>query len=217
MTSGWRIFSSVFAMGEMSEMGRYDVPKSGSLLGLCMGAMFESFHMCGMVFVLSASEYSAVRYAIARGPRCLRCRMFMPSGPVELLVLLLCMACDACCGVIVMCSDCRLRMRLVMVLFVLRVRCGIVFVNCLLNAFALSECVTHALLLMSIVRLGCAGGCLPASLCTVRHSMCVLVRWSHDPSMCVFHVSALCCVMSVRSLLLSAGRSGWRGSCVLIV
>lgn len=32
---------------------------------------------------------NSMRYCMARGPRCFRCRMFMLSGPVELFVLAL--------------------------------------------------------------------------------------------------------------------------------
>ncbi len=51
---GRTIFSSVFAIGDKSEIGLYEEPKSGSLLGLRIGIILESFQMCGMVLLLSA-------------------------------------------------------------------------------------------------------------------------------------------------------------------
>ena len=47
-------FSSVFAMGDRSAIGRYDVPIEVSLFGLGMGIILAVFHELGMVFVLSA-------------------------------------------------------------------------------------------------------------------------------------------------------------------
>ena len=85
---GSMIFSRSLEMGDMREMGLYEVPMFGSLLGLRMGMMFANFHMCGMVFVFSARVNVCVRYRSASGPRCFRCRMLILSGPVELLFLL---------------------------------------------------------------------------------------------------------------------------------
>ena len=58
---GSMIFSSVFAIGEMSEMGRYEVPRFKSLFGFGIGIVFALFHMCGMVFLLRAVLYIFVR------------------------------------------------------------------------------------------------------------------------------------------------------------
>jgi len=38
-------FSSVLAIGESSEMGRYEDPMFGSLFGLGMGMTLASFHL----------------------------------------------------------------------------------------------------------------------------------------------------------------------------
>ena len=51
---GRMIFSSVFAIGDRSAMGRYELPIDVSLLGLGMGIVFACFQMLGIVFVLSA-------------------------------------------------------------------------------------------------------------------------------------------------------------------
>lgn len=40
---GRRVFSSVLAMGERRDIGRYDVPIPGSLFGLGMGIILASF------------------------------------------------------------------------------------------------------------------------------------------------------------------------------
>ena len=45
-------FSSVFAMGESSAMGLYNVPRVVSLPGLGIGIILAIFHACGIVFVL---------------------------------------------------------------------------------------------------------------------------------------------------------------------
>ena len=39
------IFSSVLAMGDSSEMGRYEVPSEESLLGFCIGMILANFHV----------------------------------------------------------------------------------------------------------------------------------------------------------------------------
>lgn len=82
---GRMIFSSVLAMGERSAMGLYEEPIAESFPGLGMGMIFASFHMVGMVLVLSEVLKMFVRNVIAWWPRCFRCFMLMLSGPVELL------------------------------------------------------------------------------------------------------------------------------------
>jgi len=82
---GKTIFSRILAIGERSEIGLYEEPIPGSLLGLRIGTILASFQMCGMVLLLSALVRSCLRYSMAIGPRCLRCFMLMLSGPVELL------------------------------------------------------------------------------------------------------------------------------------
>jgi hypothetical protein len=41
-------------MGERSEMGRYEVPTHGSLLGLGIGMILASFQICGVTLEFSA-------------------------------------------------------------------------------------------------------------------------------------------------------------------
>ena len=71
-----------------------------SLLGLGIGITFASFQVCGIVFVLSAMLKMFVRNVSAKVPKCLRCLMFMLSGPVELLFLECLMASSVCVSVI---------------------------------------------------------------------------------------------------------------------
>ena len=49
-----RLFSIVFLITEMRDIGVYEVPLSMSLLGFGMGAMLATFHMCGIMLVLRA-------------------------------------------------------------------------------------------------------------------------------------------------------------------
>ena len=49
---GSMTFSSVLAMGERRDMGLYEVPMDGSLLGLGIGIIFASFQMWGIWFEL---------------------------------------------------------------------------------------------------------------------------------------------------------------------
>ena len=70
-------------------------------------------------------------------------------------------------------------------LFVLLVVCLMMFVNCLLNAFAICLCVVAVLLLKEIVLLWVWVGFLISSPCMVLHSVCVLFR-------CSFHMFVLC-------------------------
>ena len=49
-TLGSMIFSSVFAIGDRSEIGLYDVPMFGSLFGLGIGTILASFQIWGMIF-----------------------------------------------------------------------------------------------------------------------------------------------------------------------
>ena len=149
--SGNIIFSSVLAMGESSDMGLYDVPSLWFLLGLAMGIILASFQVCGISFLFIARLYSLVMYVIAIGPRCLRCWMFMLSGPVDLFVLLFCIAVLTCNSVIVVCVFCSLFVFLSMILLFLFVVLLAVFVNYLLNCVAMSFGWVHVLLLKVIV------------------------------------------------------------------
>ena len=84
---GRMIFSSVFAIGESNAMGLYDVHSVVSLLGLGIGIILAIFHVCGIVFVFSERLNIVVRYDSAVSPRCMRCLMFMLSGPVAVSLL----------------------------------------------------------------------------------------------------------------------------------
>ena len=46
----WITDSRVLAIGERRAMGRYDVCRLGSLLGLRIGRIFAVFHLLGMIF-----------------------------------------------------------------------------------------------------------------------------------------------------------------------
>ena len=52
--SGRIAFSRVLTMGDRREIGLYDVLSPRFLLGLEIGIIFASFHMCGNVFVFIA-------------------------------------------------------------------------------------------------------------------------------------------------------------------
>ena len=67
--------------------------------------------------------------------------MLMSSGPVELLFRDFLMASITCCCVILYGVDGSLKVCLSVIRFREEVLCGIMFVNCLLNASALSVLV----------------------------------------------------------------------------
>ena len=58
-----------------------------SLFGFGMGMIATCFQRWGIVLLLKAMLYMFVRHLMASGPRCLRCLMFIPSGPVELFMM----------------------------------------------------------------------------------------------------------------------------------
>ena len=112
--------------------------------------------------------YMLMRYASPRGPMCL---MLTLSGPVELLFLLWFIAVWICVVVSVMLVVCSLSVFLSMCLFVL---CLTVFVNCLLNEFAICVGgVTVFSLKVIVLFLGCVGVLL-ANPCIVFQRVCVL-------------------------------------------
>ena len=82
---------------------------------------------------------------MASGPRCFRCQIFMPSGPMELLFVLFEMT--NCTCVVLSCISLLRRVLIVwsMCLLILFVVYGVTFVNCLLKAFALSLSVIAVL------------------------------------------------------------------------
>jgi len=59
---GRSAFSRVLAMGDKSEMGRYEVPRQGSLFGLGIGMILASFQIFGMTLELRAKFSRSVRY-----------------------------------------------------------------------------------------------------------------------------------------------------------
>ena len=69
-------------------MGLYAVPLSMSLLGFGLVTMLANFFMCGIMLVLRAVFNMLVRNVSPRGPMCIRCLMFILSGPCEFLLLL---------------------------------------------------------------------------------------------------------------------------------
>ena len=89
---GRSTFSIVLAIGDSSDIGLYEVPRFGSLLGFGIGMIFASFQICAIQFVFSARFRVSVKYWIAIGPRCFRCLMFRLSGPVESLFIVFLMA-----------------------------------------------------------------------------------------------------------------------------
>ena len=77
--------SSIFEGVQKSAIG---------LFGFRSGIIFATFHVLGMLFVVSDVLKMSVRALMACGPRCFRCKYDMPSGPVEDLFLVLRMACS---------------------------------------------------------------------------------------------------------------------------
>ena len=99
------------------------------------------------MLLLRTEFRSAVRYLIACGPRCLRYLMLILSGPVELFILDSLMAHSTSSGVMVCGSDFKLRIELVIFLFVALVLCCFGFVKILLKFLAMAlECVITFLL-----------------------------------------------------------------------
>ena len=100
--------------------------------------------------------------------------MLTLSGPVELLFSLCFIATCTCVVVNVMLVVFSLSVFLSMSLYVLGVLCLTVFVNCLLNAFAISVGEMSVFYLnVMVLFLGCVG-ILFASPCIVFQRVCVL-------------------------------------------
>ena len=55
----------------------------GGFLGLRMGTILPNFQMCGIMMCEMEWLKMSVRTLMACVPRCLRCLLDMPSGPVE--------------------------------------------------------------------------------------------------------------------------------------
>ena len=129
-----------------------------SLFGFGMGMMIVTvclarFQRWGIVLMLRAMLYMFVGYLMANSLRCLRCLVFMPSGPVELLLVLFEMANCTCVVVSHISSVGRVLIVWFMCLLILLVLYGVTFVNCLLKAFALFMLVMAALVLKQMLLL----------------------------------------------------------------
>ena len=131
--------------------------------------------LCGIVLVLSERLKIAVRYVSAVFPRCLRCLMFMLSGPVELLFFACLMASEVCSIVICMGFDFSLLVNLSIILYLLCVVCLMWFVNGLLKCSDFCVSVIAVLLLKVMVMLGVCGGFLCARPFIVFQSVWVFV------------------------------------------
>ena len=130
-----------------------------SLFGFEMGINVARFQRWGIVLVFRAVLYMFVKYLMASDPRCLRCLMLMPSGPVEMLFVLFEIANCTCVVVSHISYVGRFLIVWPMWLLILFVLYGVTFVNCLLNAFALSMSVM-AILVPKQMLLFCCVGCL---------------------------------------------------------
>ena len=192
------VFSSVLAMGDRNDMDKWFVPMLWFLFGFGMGIIAAHFQRWSIVLVFSAVLYMFVRYLVASGPRCLRCLMFMPLGPVELLFVLFEMA--NCTCVVVSCISSVGRFLIVwsMCLLILFVLYGVTFVNCLLNAFALSISVMVILVPKRMLLSCCVGGffCWIVLLwCPTGSVDCVCDQFCQDVvSKCLLCVHVLACL-----------------------
>jgi len=55
----------------------------GGLLGFKIGMILANFQVLGILLFCSEKLKMSVKALMASGPRCLRCLLDMPSGPVE--------------------------------------------------------------------------------------------------------------------------------------
>ena len=92
LTVGSISASKTFAAGQMSEMGRYDVPCEVSFPGFGIGMTIEDFQIAGILEELTESLNSAVRYAVALGSKCFRWKMLSLCGPKAFVLLQLLIA-----------------------------------------------------------------------------------------------------------------------------
>ena len=84
--------SKTFAAGQTSEIGRYDMPCEVSFPGFGIGMTIEDFQIEGILEELTESLNTAVRYAVALGPKCFRWKMLSLSEPKAFVLLQLLMA-----------------------------------------------------------------------------------------------------------------------------
>ena len=91
--------SSILEGVQSNETGLKEEGSVGGFLGFRMGTILPNFQMCGiMLFVMEWLKMS-VRTLMACVPRCLRCLLEMPSGPVEEVFLEVRMAAIVLSGV----------------------------------------------------------------------------------------------------------------------
>ena len=79
--------SSILDGVQSNETGLYEAGSMGDFLGFNMGTILAIFQMLGMVLCLREWLKMSVRILMACGPRCFKCLLEMPSGPVEGVVL----------------------------------------------------------------------------------------------------------------------------------
>ena len=78
-------------------------------------------------------------YLIVFWPKCFKCLMLMPSGPVKLLCLAFCIACFVSSSEIVICDFCSFFTYLSMALLLCIVVYIVVLITCLLDSRAFSD------------------------------------------------------------------------------
>ena len=84
---GKRSLSKIFIAGQRIETGLYESEMLAGLPGLSNGIITEFFQISGIVLVLTEMLKILVRKAMPFGPRCLRCRLVILSGPAALEAL----------------------------------------------------------------------------------------------------------------------------------
>ena len=82
-----RYFSSIFAITERRDIGRYEMPLTMPLLGFRIWTILANFHMCCIMLLRSVLNI-LVRNMSRRGPMCFMCLVFSLPGVCELLFVL---------------------------------------------------------------------------------------------------------------------------------
>src|SRR5690242_11207039 len=122
-----------------------------------MGMIFVSFHTSGIMLRFRARLKIFVRYWMARGSRCFKWRMFMFSGPVELLFEDFEIASLTWIVVMIMGVVGRVLVWLSIRLFLALMVYLTVLTNCSLKAVAFSCGSVASLPLKLMAMLGCEG------------------------------------------------------------
>ena len=143
------------------------------LLGSGMGMIVAHFQRCGIVLLLRALLYMFVRYLMASGPSYLRCLMFTPLWPVELLFVLFEMASRSCVVVKSILSVVRFLIVWLKCPLLLFAVYGVMFVIFLLKAFALPMFLMAVLVSKRMLLFCCVGGFLLDSFAIVPQRECV--------------------------------------------